>query len=274
MCIRDSTGPIPPELGGLLYPWSIDLSDNRLTGAFPTALCTLPYISRLTLGGNHLEGEIPSCIGDLTSLQSLDLGDNRFTGSIPPEIGNLVGLNELTLQSNVLDGEPPGTLLGLTYLWDGASDFRWNALYTDDPAVDAFLAAKQVGGDWTGTQTVTPSGLAAAPADDRVLVSWNPIEYAVDPGGYEVHVATTSGGSYAYYGTTGDKAATSMSVEGLTPETDYFFIVRTVTEPHADNQNTVASYFGGEVSATTRCEDIFADGFECGSCSAWSGTYP
>ena len=40
-------------------------------------------------------------------------------------------------------------------------------------------------------------------------------------------------------------------VSGLSPVTTYYFRVRTVTEPHANNQNTVSSEYSDEISATT-----------------------
>jgi hypothetical protein len=41
--------------------------------------------------------------------------------------------------------------------------------------------------------------------------------------------------------TTTDKTDNSVLVEGLAPATTYEFVIRTVTEPHASNQNQVVS---------------------------------
>jgi hypothetical protein len=175
----------------------------------------------------------------------------------------------------MLAGEIPATFTNLINLRNGDGlDLRWNGLSTDDIGLRDFLDTKQEGGNWTGTQTVTPSGLAAAPAAHRILVTWEPIEYAADPGGYEVYASAAAAGTYISVGTTPDKAATSLGVEGLATETAYYFKVRTITWVHDDNFNTLVSDFSGVVSATTRSEDIFADGFDSGDCSAWSGEYP
>jgi hypothetical protein len=42
-----------------------------------------------------------------------------------------------------------------------------------------------------------------------------------------------------------------MVVGGLAPGTTYYFVVRTVTVPHTNNQNVVYSNPTGEVTATT-----------------------
>ena len=64
-------GPIPPELGGLLYLTVLKLDHNQEIG------------KDYTYG---LSGSIPPQLGDLVNLQSLDLSSNLLNGLIPPGI--------------------------------------------------------------------------------------------------------------------------------------------------------------------------------------------
>jgi len=60
--------------------------------------------------------------------------------------------------------------------------------------------------------------------------------------------------------TTANKSVQTVTVQGLTQETDYAFRLRTVTRPHLDNENTVFSEFSSVVSATTTVIDTDGDG--------------
>jgi hypothetical protein len=132
------------------------------------------------------------------------------------------------------------------------SDFRYNALYTNNASLKTFLDSKQIGGDWESTQTIAPSGVSAgSPTYTSIRVSWTPITYTGDSGGYRVSYSTTPGGPYTYFGTTADKSAFQLDVTGLNPGTTYYFVVQTRTDPHANNSNTVDSEDSAEVSAST-----------------------
>ena len=157
-----------------------------------------------------------------------------------------------SLRGNQLTGSLPDTLDNMTSLFDGSSDLRWNALYTADDTLRAFLNTKQNGGDWESTQTIAPAGLAPGVVTETTAVlSWTPISYSGDEGRYEIEYATVSGGPYTLSGVTDSKSEESFVVTGLESGTPYFFQVRTVTEPHADNQNEVASEYTVEVTTTT-----------------------
>lgn len=69
---------------------SIDLSYNNITGVFPFALLTLPYLESLNISGNNLTGDIgtsavlfalqnPSVI---TNIKELNISNNKFSGNI------------------------------------------------------------------------------------------------------------------------------------------------------------------------------------------------
>jgi Leucine-rich repeat (LRR) protein len=276
------SGPIPPEIGNLSHLSTLRLQGNQLSGSIPAEIGNLtsleylylsnnqlsgsipPEIGKLVMGDptwelgglyldhNQLSGPIPSAIGNVKYLGTLALNDNQLSGSIPPEIGNLGYLSALRLLGNQLRGPIPATLGSLTKLLDDLSDLRWNALYTNDAALGAFLDSKQIGGDWQGTQTIAATGLAAGPpGPDGVPLRWTPILYVGDAGGYRSWYGTIPGGPYNLAGMTADKAIGAFGVSGLSPGTTYYFALDTVTEPHANNQNTVVSERTGEVMATT-----------------------
>jgi len=249
---NELTGPIPSSISYLAALDEIDLSENGLSGPIPPQVGYLGWLEHLRLGSNQLTGAIPSGIGNLTRLVDLDLGENSLSGPIPSWLGTLGTLSTLRLQGNLLSGEIPATLANLTALADGSSDLRWNTLYTNDAALRTFLDSKQTGGDWQGTQTVAPTSLAAGSATlDTVPLSWSPIAYTGDTGGYRSWYGTIPGGPYNLAGTTADKATAAFNVTGLSPGTTYYFALDTVTEPHAENQNTVVSERTAAVTATT-----------------------
>jgi hypothetical protein len=234
------------------------LSDNGLSGSIPAGLDNLSGLQVLNLSFNQLTGGIPPELSQLSTLQMLDLGWNELSGPIPPQLGNLVNLQYLLLQSNKLSGSIPSSLTGLTNLGPGWLSIQSNALYTSDPALIAFLNSHQDGGDWQSSQTIAPTGVAAAPGpgNTQALVSWTPILFIAGGGGYRVSYALTSGGPYTFFGMTPDKTSTSLVVTGLAPGTTYYFIVESQTDPSVNNQHTVVSDPSAEVSATTLANPI------------------
>ena len=269
------TGNIPTSFGNFAWMIYCDLSYNQLDGTIPTQLGSMTLIELLDVGGNQLTGTIPAGLGGLAWLSILGLQDNLLTGTIPDNLGNpqfLAAVNlsnnhlegnipvslcnhsllaHLLLNGNKLSGALPAEVLNFALL-DGINDFRYNALYTDNPAIVAFMNIWQGGNDWQSTQTVAPAGVSATPVNaSSVQVGWTPILYTGDTGGYRVSYATTSGGPYTYFGMTDDKAATSLTVTGLNPSTPYYFIVQAQTNVHVNNQNIVLSDTSAEATATT-----------------------
>ena len=191
--------------------------------------CAGGQVLRITLYSNQLSGVIPPELGNLSSLWSLDLNSNQLSRGIPPELGNL---------SSLTNGS------GL--------DLRWNALHSDNATLIAFLNTKQDGGDWQSTQTIAPENLSVDSVGDHTAwLSWDAVSYVSDPGGYEVLYATAPGGPYTAAGQTADKTISSYELNTLAPGTTYFIVVRTVTEPHTNNQNTVVSEMSAEVTVST-----------------------
>jgi hypothetical protein len=246
------TGSIPAEIGSLAQLRRLYLDVNQLGGSIPVEIGLLTNVQYIFLNSNQLTGAIPSQLGNLPKLERLALWNNRLSGPLPASLGNLAKLNQLIIHSNQLMGPVPSSLSGLTSLWTGGSDFRWNGLYSSDPALVTFLNRPQAGGDWQSTQTVAVTGLAAEPLTaSAAQLTWVPIAYTGDTGAYRVFSAMIPGGPYTLAVSTADKATSSATVTGLAPGTPYYFTVVSITEPHAKNQSTLVSEPSGEVSATT-----------------------
>ena len=245
------SGPIP-DLSNLVNLFDLDLDTNQLSGPIPDLSNLAANLSVLYLYGNLLTGSIPASLGSLVNLDDLDLDTNQLSGPIPTQLGGLASLEYLTLWGNVLSGAIPTSLENLTLLAADESDLTYNALYSTDATLTTFLDTVQYLGDWQSTQTIAPTGVAVgAITSASVALSWTPIAYTGDTGGYEVFYATSSGGPYTLSGTTADKTVAGWTVTGLAAGTPYYFVVQSVTYPNENNQNTVTSGPSAEVGATT-----------------------
>lgn len=89
------------------FSYSIDLSNNNISGEIPQELMDLRGLKNLNLAGNHLAGRIPDRIGKLESLEHLDLSRNKLYGHIPQSLSNLHFLSRLNLSFNNLSGRIP-----------------------------------------------------------------------------------------------------------------------------------------------------------------------
>jgi Leucine-rich repeat (LRR) protein len=239
---NDLTGELPPELGNLTNLSILGISYNKLSGEIPAEFGSMESLRNLAMLSNNLTGEIPSELGNLTELETLWLPDNSLTGEIPPELGDLAKLEWLMLYSNSLSGDLPDFLAALP---DNV-DLRWNCLSASDPAVLSAMEAKH-SNKFMSTQTVAPENVSAETAEssgtleNRVEISWDPISYIADDGGYQVYYQKGSSPDYYYYGMTADKETSSMMVSNLEPGVDYTFHVNTVTRAHTNNYNALES---------------------------------
>ncbi|PYQ26975.1 MAG: hypothetical protein DMF56_21735 [Acidobacteria bacterium] len=221
------TGPLPREIGNWKKAWYVDFSDNFLDGSIPPELASLPEMYALFLSSNRLSGTIPRELAQLPSLQALYLHSNALRGPIPPEIRNLTTLVDTQLQ------------LG------------YNALFTSDASVRAFVNQK-MGEDFAATQTVTPTNVRVTQMTDRsATLAWTPIAYSYDGGGYQVAASTTFGGAPVVIATTSSKGDDTITVRGLNATTPYFFTVSTVTHPHDQQKNLVISDASAAVQGLT-----------------------
>jgi Leucine-rich repeat (LRR) protein len=240
-------GSIPPTLGNLDNLEVLDLTGNRLSGTIPPELGNLGSIQDLNLSKNRLSGEIPPELGNLAALSFLYLSGNRLTGTIPPEMANPGNLKQLLLQSNRLQGPIPAGFSGLScYL----VNISYNGLYTGNDLVRRYL--NRVAAKWMNTQTTAPTKVSAkALSADSIRVSWKPILYRQDPGGYMVYYSTNARGPWILAGITPGKKSTSFCVTGLNPGTTYYFIIQTRTKRHESNPNEVVSEYSKDAFATT-----------------------
>jgi hypothetical protein len=253
------TGSIPSELGNLASLRSLSLYNNELTGSIPSELGNLASMERLYLENNELTGSIPSQLGNLTSLQFLSLYNNQLTGSVPADLGSLGSLEGLSLQGNKLSGPIPTSLSNLTSLT--SANIGYNALYTNEVLLQTFLNGKDP--DWADTQTVAPEDVSLSYLSDTSLrVSWTPISYTAGSGGYRVMYSETSGGPYTLFDQTINKSISHLDVTGLDPNTAYYFVVQTQTDPVTQNQNTVLSEYSEVTVGATRIVkgDVYWDG--------------
>ena len=88
----------------------LELVDNGLVGAIPSALGDLGRLRTLNLARNDLSGPIPSALGDLSRLEELELFLNGLTGPIPDALQRLSNLHRLGLSGNDLTGPVPAWL--------------------------------------------------------------------------------------------------------------------------------------------------------------------
>ncbi|MQL88328.1 hypothetical protein Taro_020888 [Colocasia esculenta] len=95
---------------------SLDLTDNQLSGCFPSWLGEMKRLKHLSLASNSLQGSIPTSLGRLSSLEMLSLSFNNLNGSIPHSLGGLSMLTSLDLRSNYLQGTIPEIIGNLSSL--------------------------------------------------------------------------------------------------------------------------------------------------------------
>lgn len=269
-------GELPQNIGDLQQLQYFEINGNAFSGAVPQSFSTMKNLVYVVFSGNEFTGEFPSVEGfneltllnlsvnhftggfpvDMTRLPKLEilsLGGNAYKGALPNEIGDFPVLQFLGLWSNGFVGEIPASITKLTQLAAGELDLNHNGLYTNNAAVREFVDAKHYpGAEWQSTQTVAPTDVTVGEVTDRsVEISWKPIAYIHDQGGYRVSAARTPGGAPVVVVTTAEKESSSIVVRGLEPETTYHFTVAAVTHPHDYQQNLIVSTGTPAVSART-----------------------
>jgi Leucine-rich repeat (LRR) protein len=253
------SGSLPPQLGNLASLTTLSVEHNALTGPLPSELGNLANLTELRAEFNQISGEIPDSFCGLARLQSLHLERNRIGGILPFAMGNMTALQEFWIFGNKVLFEIPAGITSLTNLRDrGGLALSYNGLYAASPAVKAFVDAKDLRADWLGTQTTPPAGVAVgSPTGDSLTVTWQPIPYGADPGGYIVRRQNpVSGGEDIVLRVPGKETA-SLKVTGLQPDTPYTFFVSAYTEPHANNDNEVEGWNAdGVTGATVACAGL------------------
>jgi len=203
---------------------------------------------------NNRISALPPEIGNLGNLSTLILGNNNLSGNFPVEIYNL-RVNTLDLSNNRLSGSLPAGFLNWSKSSDSELDIRYNSLYTERKALSDYV--DRFCSHWKNTQTIAPGNVkAVAASSTAITVSWAPVLYTADTGGYLVYYGTSAGGPWVYAGKTANKSMASYTVTGLSPANRYYFFVQTQTDAHSENANVVTSDASAVVSAVTTSSGI------------------
>ncbi|KMZ75488.1 hypothetical protein ZOSMA_114G00850 [Zostera marina] len=90
------------------------LSNNSLTGSFPSSICRSMALQVLDFSYNNLDGTIPSCLATMNKLSVLNLRRNNLSGSMSLVFNKSCGVRTLNLNGNQFDGQLPRSLLNCT----------------------------------------------------------------------------------------------------------------------------------------------------------------
>lgn len=96
------TGSVP-DLGGLKYLYELDLSNNKLSGTFPSGVLSASGLVFLDLRFNKLTGALPTNLSTkIPTLEYLLLNNNQFSGNVPEDLCSIKTLKEVQLANNQL----------------------------------------------------------------------------------------------------------------------------------------------------------------------------
>ncbi|CAN6230380.1 unnamed protein product [Urochloa humidicola] len=112
-------GPIPASLASMPLLRHLNLSNNNISGFFPSgppAPYYFPTAEVIDVFNNNLTGPLPPFGKSQIRLRNLNLGGNYFSGSIPDEYGDVKRLEFLGLHGNFLSGRVPPSLSRLKRL--------------------------------------------------------------------------------------------------------------------------------------------------------------
>ncbi|KAL5798087.1 hypothetical protein ACOSQ2_002907 [Xanthoceras sorbifolium] len=91
------------------------ISNNMLNGGIPPQICSLKGLYTLNLSNNNLSGVLPRCLGSFSyDLSILALRGNKFHESIPQTFMNGTNLKMIDLSDNNLKGRIPISLVNCT----------------------------------------------------------------------------------------------------------------------------------------------------------------
>jgi hypothetical protein len=101
-------GQVPADLSNLHWLYELDLSNNKLSGPFPSGILTATNLTWLDLRFNQFHGPLPAEIFKM-DLDVLFLNNNAFSGLLPNSIGSTPA-RYLTLANNKFQGRIPTTI--------------------------------------------------------------------------------------------------------------------------------------------------------------------
>ncbi|KAK3020658.1 hypothetical protein RJ639_046251 [Escallonia herrerae] len=87
----------------------LNLRNNGLVGAIPTAFAKGNRLRNLNLRGNRLEGTVPRSMVNCRNLEVLDIGENHINDTFPHWLETLPELQVLVLRSNRFRGSVSST---------------------------------------------------------------------------------------------------------------------------------------------------------------------
>ena len=178
-----------------------------------------------------------TCVGG--HVTKLRLARNGLVGKLPSQLGNFTHLKLLRLENNALNGFIPRKICALQDTLSDAN-FAYNALYTRRRRVNECMSMMDP--DWRDTQTSKPTDLMVTQISTTSIgISWKPIAYTADAGGYEIAYRTEATGTAIFHGRTTDKSVSTYLLDGLEPGRSYFVGVRSTTLAHDDQPNTLTS---------------------------------
>ncbi|KAJ6865427.1 hypothetical protein NC651_035865 [Populus alba x Populus x berolinensis] len=152
----DGALPIPPH-STIIYL----VSDNRLNGEIPPAICNLTSLVILQLSNNNLSGKLPQCLGNISNsasgkipkslancpkLEILNIEQNKINDVFPSWLGILPELRVLILRSNRLHG----------VIGKPKADFEFQRLQIVDLSGNCFLGKLPLEyfRNWTAMKTI------------------------------------------------------------------------------------------------------------------------
>ena len=102
---------LPVEIAELTALTDLRINKQKLSGEFPTILCSMDWLKVLYLQGNEFTGALPAELGQMTELTDLYVDQNAsMSGSIPAQIGNLKKLQRLNISQSGIGGAIPEEL--------------------------------------------------------------------------------------------------------------------------------------------------------------------
>lgn len=257
------TGPVPKELGDMTGLKNLQFMATGISGPIPPDIQRLQNLEKIDFGGSNFSGPIPSWLGSLSRCTEMVFTGNKLTGPIPPELGKLGQNTHIRLYffGNNICGEIPPDLAKIKNI--GVVSFNYNGVYSKHPDITPLINSRKIA---CIGQTVAPENLAVSTlTKTSARLTWTPIVYVQGAGGYEIEYSTKPAGPWKKAGTTPNKSAKSFDVTGLAAGTEYFFRVRTKTQPHNSNKNLVISQYSKTVKGKTLSNFMLTAGVSVGA---------
>mmetsp|Transcript_4343 Transcript_4343/g.6736 ORF Transcript_4343/g.6736 Transcript_4343/m.6736 type:complete len:2041 (+) Transcript_4343:1014-7136(+) len=97
---------------------ALHITDNSITGAFPSDILQLTKLEKLYMSFNDYSGELPNNLGVFSNLQEFYAYSNSFTGPLPSntELAKMSKMVEFIIPSNKLDGTIPSQFSNMPLL--------------------------------------------------------------------------------------------------------------------------------------------------------------